>query len=66
MVYGDVSLHRHGTDDAESRQRKEQQGKSEVLAQRVLPGPGPLHVGGDGDRAGQEGPEKVCDRQATH
>ena len=66
MVYGDVSLHRHGTDDAESGQRKEQQGKSKVLAQRVLPGPRPLHVGGDGDRAGQEGSEEVCDRQATH
>lgn len=62
MVYGHVSLHRHGADDAESRQRKEQHCKSKVLAQRVLPGPGALHVGGDGDRAGQEGPEEVCDR----
>lgn len=66
MVYGDVPLHRHGADDAESRQRKEQHGKSKVLAQRVLPGPRPFHVGGDGDRAGQEGPEEVCDRQSTH
>lgn len=66
MVDSDVSFHRHGTDDAESRQGKEQQGKSEVLAQRVLPGPRPLHVGGDGDRAGQEGPKEVCDRQTTH
>lgn len=37
-----------------------------MLAQGVLPWPRALHVGGDGDRARQEGPEEIRDRQAAH
>lgn len=66
MVDSDVSLHRHSTDDAEPRQREEEHGEAEVLAQRVLSGPRALHVRGDGDRACQQRAQEVRDGQSTH
>lgn len=66
MVYSDVSFHRHGTNDAEPRQREEQHGESKVLAQRVVSGPRTLDVNGDGDRTGQHGAQQVRECQSTN
>lgn len=59
VVYGQVSFHWHGKDNAELDQEEEEQDEARVLAQRLAPRPGALHVGGDGDRAGEHGAQQV-------
>ena len=66
VVDRQVSLHWHREHNAELHQEEEEQDEAGVLAQRLAPGPGALHVGGDGDRAGQQGAQQVRHRQAAH
>jgi len=65
MVDGQVPFYRHGTDNAESRESKEEEDEGAVLTQRRSSRPAILQVSGDSDRTHQAGPQQVSDCQPT-
>lgn len=65
MVDGQVPLYRHGTDNAEARETKEEEDEGAVLTQCSSSWPSVLQVSGNCDRTHQAGPQEICDRQSA-
>lgn len=63
MVDGQVPLYRHGTDNAEARESKEEEDEGAVLTQRRSTWPAVLQVSGNSDRTHQAGPQEIGDCQ---
>lgn len=63
MVDGQVPLYRHGTDNAEARESKEEEDEGAVLTQCWSSWPAILQVSGDSDRTHQAGPQEISDCQ---
>lgn len=65
MVDGQVPLYRHGTDNAEARQSKEEEDEGAVLTQCISSRPAVLQVSGNSDWTHQAGPQEISYCQAA-
>lgn len=63
MVDGQVPFYRHGTDNAEARESKEEEDEGAVLTQCSSSRPAVLQVSGNSDWTHQAGPQEISYRQ---